>query len=47
MEMKLRLPEHLLMRVDKLTMDGPAPIMPDKEGRYAIPQPGIKTAREY
>jgi predicted dehydrogenase len=34
-------------RVDKLTMDGPAPIMPDKDGKYPIPQPGIVTAREY
>jgi predicted dehydrogenase len=33
--------------VDKLTMDGPAPIMPGSDGRYAIPQPGIKTTREY
>jgi hypothetical protein len=33
--------------VDKLTMDGPAPIMPDKDGKYPIPQPGIKTTREY
>ena len=34
-------------RVDKLTMDGPAPIMPDKDGKYPIPQPGIVTTREY
>ncbi len=33
--------------VDKLAMDGPAPVMPDAEGRYPIPQPGIVTKREY
>jgi predicted dehydrogenase len=32
---------------DKLTMDGPAPLMADKNGRYPIPQPGIVTKREY
>ncbi|UUO05732.1 Gfo/Idh/MocA family oxidoreductase [Blastopirellula sp. J2-11] len=26
--------------VDKLTVDGPAPIMPDENGRYAVPMPG-------
>jgi predicted dehydrogenase len=30
-----------------LTMDGPAPIMPDANGHYAIPQPGIVTDREF
>ena len=33
--------------VDKLTNDGPAPVMPDKDGKYPIPQPGVKTKREY
>jgi predicted dehydrogenase len=33
--------------VAELTMDGPAPIMPDKDGKYPIPQPGIVTTREY
>jgi predicted dehydrogenase len=32
---------------DKLTMDGPAPVMADKDGRYPVPQPGIVTTREY
>ncbi len=33
--------------VDKLTMDGPAPVMPDANGKYPVPQPGIVTNEEY
>ncbi len=33
--------------VDKLTEDSPAPLTPDAEGRYPVPQPGIVTDREY
>jgi hypothetical protein len=33
--------------VDKMTMDGPAPVMSDAQGRYPIPQPGIVTKTEY
>lgn len=34
--------------VDKmLAMDGPAPLTPDAEGRYPVPQPGIVTQREF
>jgi predicted dehydrogenase len=33
--------------VDKLTLDGPAPLMPDANGMYPIPQPGIVTKREF
>ena len=32
---------------DKLTLDSDSPIMPDAAGRYPIPEPGIKTDREY
>jgi predicted dehydrogenase len=32
--------------VDKLTLDGPAPVMPDSNGKYPVPQPGIVTDRE-
>lgn len=32
--------------LDKMTMDGPAPVMPDADGRYPIPQPGIVTKTE-
>jgi hypothetical protein len=33
--------------VDQMTEDGPAPVMPDKDGRYPVPEPGRKTDREY
>jgi predicted dehydrogenase len=33
--------------LDKLTMDGPAPVMPDAKGFYPVPQPGLVTKREY
>jgi len=33
--------------VDKLTMDGPAPLKAGPDGKYPIPQPGIVTKREY
>ena len=33
--------------VDKLTMDGPAPLVADAKGKYPVPQPGIITNREY
>ncbi|MBN8628957.1 MAG: gfo/Idh/MocA family oxidoreductase, partial [Planctomycetes bacterium] len=33
--------------VDKLTLDGPAPIQADKTGKYPTPQPGVKQKTEY
>jgi predicted dehydrogenase len=33
--------------VDKLVLDGPAPIQASADGKYPIPQPGIVTNREY
>jgi predicted dehydrogenase len=33
--------------VDKLTLDGPAPLRADADGRYPLPEPGVKTTREY
>jgi predicted dehydrogenase len=33
--------------LDKLTMDSPAPLKADANGRYPVPQPGIVTNREY
>ena len=33
--------------VDKLTMDSPAPLQADADGKYPVPQPGITTKREY
>jgi predicted dehydrogenase len=33
--------------VDKFTMDSPAPLRAGSDGRYPVPQPGIKKDREY
>ncbi len=33
--------------LDKFTMDSPAPLQPDADGRYPVPQPGIVKNREY
>lgn len=33
--------------VDKLTLDGPAPLVANSEGKYPIPLPGINRKREY
>jgi predicted dehydrogenase len=32
---------------DKLTFDSPAPVQADKDGKYPVPEPGIKKNREY
>ncbi len=33
--------------VDQLTLDGPAPLQADKDGKYPIPLPGLNGMREY
>ena len=33
--------------IDKFTADSPAPVLPDANGRYPVPQPGQKKDREY
>ncbi|MGH7135638.1 MAG: gfo/Idh/MocA family oxidoreductase, partial [Pirellulales bacterium] len=33
--------------VDKLTLDSPAPILRQADGKYPIPLPGLVTKREY
>jgi predicted dehydrogenase len=33
--------------VDKLTMDSPAPLLLGPDGKYPVPEPGIKKQREY
>jgi hypothetical protein len=33
--------------IDKFSMDSPAPLIADANGRYPVPQPGIVTTREY
>lgn len=32
---------------DKMSLDGPAPVIPGPDGKYPVPQPGIVTKREY
>ncbi|MCH8978943.1 MAG: Gfo/Idh/MocA family oxidoreductase [Armatimonadetes bacterium] len=40
--------EHeLAPDVDKLTYETPSPLMPGADGRYPVPQPGLKGNREY
>lgn len=34
-------------QVDRLSMDSPAPLVADAEGKYSIPQPGVLKDREY
>jgi len=33
--------------LDKLTMDSPAPLRANSEGKYPVPEPGIVKDREY
>jgi hypothetical protein len=33
--------------VDKLTMGSPAPLLAGVDGKYPVPEPGIKQKREY
>ena len=40
-------PHEFAPNVDRLTVDGPAPVQPDANGKYPVPEPGIKTDREY
>jgi predicted dehydrogenase len=39
--------QELGPNVDKLTLDGPAPLRLGSDGKYPVPQPGIVTGREY
>jgi hypothetical protein len=43
----LNCPHEFAPNVDKLTLDGPAPLVADKDGKYPIPRPGIIKDREY
>ena len=43
----LNCPHEFAPDIAKLTADGPAPLMPDANGRYPIPQPGIVIDQEY
>jgi hypothetical protein len=33
--------------VDKLAMDSPAPLLLGADGKYPVPEPGVKKDREY
>lgn len=33
--------------LEKLTLDGPSPLKADANGKYPVPEPGLKTTREY
>jgi predicted dehydrogenase len=43
----LKVDHEFAPTVGKLTMDGPAPLVADSDGKYPVPQPGILTSREY
>ncbi|HYE98674.1 MAG TPA: Gfo/Idh/MocA family oxidoreductase [Planctomycetota bacterium] len=43
----LNCPHEFAPGLDKLTPDSPAPLQPDKSGKYPIPEPGVKKDREY
>jgi predicted dehydrogenase len=43
----LNLEHEFAPNVDKLAMDSPAPLLATTDGKYPVPQPGIKTKREY
>ena len=39
--------KHFGPGIDKLTMESDSPMMPNKDGTYPVPDPGIKKDREY
>ena len=40
-------PHEFAPDVDKLTMDSPAPLRYESDGKYPVPMPGMKKGREY
>jgi hypothetical protein len=40
-------PHEMAPDVDKFTMDSPAPLRANTDGKYPVPQPGILKDREY
>ncbi len=40
-------PHEFAPNVDKMTAEGPAPVVADAAGRYPVPEPGKKKDREY
>jgi predicted dehydrogenase len=43
----LNCPHEFAPDVDKLTPDGPAPVALGADGKYPVPEPGVKKDREY
>jgi predicted dehydrogenase len=43
----LNCPHEFAPNVDKLTMDGPPPLQMGPDGKYPVPEPGVKKDREY
>ena len=43
----LNCPHEMAPGLDQLTKDSPAPLQPDKDGRYPVPNPGQNKDREY
>jgi hypothetical protein len=46
-EQALNSEQEFAPEVDKLTLDGPAPLQMGSEGKYPMPMPGVITKREY
>ena len=45
--MLLNSPHEFAPDADKLTLGGPAPLQLGADGKYPVPEPGIKKDREY
>jgi predicted dehydrogenase len=43
----LNCPHEFAPNVGTMASDGPAPVLPDADGKYPVPQPGILTDMEY
>lgn len=43
----LNCPHEFGPGIDKLAMNSPAPLLAGPDGKYPVPQPGVKTDREY
>jgi hypothetical protein len=43
----LACPHEMAPNVGEFTYKGPAPVMPNAEGKYPVPIPGVNTDREY
>ncbi len=46
-EQMLNCEHEFAPNVADLTLDGPAPVMPDEDGKYPVPMPGINKDQEY